>query len=60
MEESISSEEIGVEGRRHGETIVERDYGFLRWTGIFVSGSLVVLENAEFLWLISGLIGMLS
>ena len=48
MEESISSKEIGIEGRRHGETIVEGDYGFLRWTGIFVSVSLVVLENVKF------------
>lgn len=53
MEESISSKEIGIEGRRHGETIVERDYGFLRWTGIFWLG------ECRDLWLISGLIGML-
>ena len=49
MEESISSEEIGIEGRRHGETIVERDYRFLRWTGISLSLSLSLLwlENIE-------------
>lgn len=58
-QESISSEEIGIEGRRHRETIVERDYGFLRSAGIFVSGSPVVLENGRVLWLISGLIGLI-